>query len=128
VIVVDSSALVDLLVDEEVDQVLLERVLGAGSLHVPHLIDSEVQNALRGLVLGRKLTADRASDGLRDLADLHLLRYPAHPLAERVWELRSRLTTYDATYVALAERLECPLVTCDRKMARGAQSIAVEVY
>lgn len=127
-IVLDASAVVELLVDEAGSRDLRERVLGAGSLHAPHLVDTEVQHALRGLVRGRKLTADRATDGLRDLADLALLRYPAHPLADRTWELRSSLTSYDATYVALAERLECPLVTCDRKLARGNHQATVEVY
>lgn len=124
-IVVDASAVVELLVIKASVPGLDERILGAESLHVPHLIDSEVQHALRGLVRGRKISADRATDGLYDLAELNLLRYPAYPLADRVWELRANLTSYDATYVALAELLQCPLVTCDRRMARAARTIEV---
>lgn len=100
----------------------------AGSLHVPHLADTEVLAALRGLVAGRKLSAPRAQDALRDLDRLLLFRYPVHAIADRVWELRANLTAYDATYVALAERLDCPLVTCDRKLARGARGLTVEVF
>jgi hypothetical protein len=56
----------------------------------------------------------------RDLADLTIVRYPHHPLADRVWALRHNLTAYDATFVALGEALGVPLVTCDARLA-GAQ-------
>lgn len=127
-IVLDASAVVDLLVFNGRVPALEERVLDAASLHAPHLIDTEVQQALRGLVRSRKLSADRATDGLYDLAALNLVRHPAFPLAERVWARRANLTAYDATYAALAELLECPLVTCDHRVARGAGYVDVEVY
>ncbi len=127
-IVIDASAAVEILVVKDQVPGLDERVSRAESLHAPHLIDTEVQHAFRGLVRGRKLSLDRANDGLRDLADLNLLRYPAYPLAHRIWELRANITAYDATYVALAELLECPLITCDRRLARAVRTVAVEVY
>ncbi len=127
-IVVDASAVVEILVIRGHVPGLDERVSGAESLHAPHLIDTEVQHAFRGLVRGRKLSFDRAADGLRDLADLNVLRYPAYPLSDRVWELRANITAYDATYVALAELLDCPLITCDRRLARAVSTVDVEVY
>lgn len=63
-------------------------------------------NALRGLSRGRKITAERASEAVADLADSRLIRYPHPALRARVWELRYNLTAYDASYLALAEALE----------------------
>jgi predicted nucleic acid-binding protein len=51
------------------------------------------------------------------LSDLPLSRYPHDVLLPRVWELRHNLTAYDAVYVALAEALDAPLLTCDRRLA-----------
>lgn len=127
-IVVDASAVVDVLAEKDGDSKLRARLRDAGSLHAPHLLDTEVQHALRGLVAGRKITPGRAQDALADLDDLQLHRYPAFPLSDRVWDLRSNLSSYDATYVALAEHLGCPLVTCDRKLARGVKVARVEVF
>ncbi len=55
-----------------------------------------------------------------DLQDLALVRYPHLPFAERIWELRRNLTPYDAAYVALAEALDCLLLTADRRLKRAA--------
>ncbi|WP_246004036.1 type II toxin-antitoxin system VapC family toxin [Nocardioides marmoriginsengisoli] len=125
---VDASALVNALTFPNRFAPLRERLTGAGSLHAPHLVDSEVQSALRGMVAGRKVSPVLAQHALAELGDLTLARYPAAGLAHDVWALRSRITTYDATYVALAARLDCPLVTCDRKLARSARGIPVEVF
>ena len=58
-----------------------------------------------------------------------MLRYPMSGLAEHVWTLRHRMTAYDATFVALAQALGCPLVTSDHKLARAAGRHAeVEVF
>jgi predicted nucleic acid-binding protein len=128
VIVVDTSAVLRALADETPDVALLKR-LATTSMHVPHLIDAEVLNALRGLVLGRKISADRANDARRDFAALHLTRYPIHDLGDRIWRLRDNLTAYDACYVALAEALDSPLVTSDAKLAGAAGHFAqIEVY
>lgn len=67
-------------------------------------------------LLDRLRTAARARDALTDYLRLPIVRYPGEPLLPRVWELRGRLTAYDATFVALAEALGVPLVTCDRKL------------
>jgi len=60
-----------------------------------------------------------------DLGRIRLLRYPGQPLLERVWELRRRLSAYDASYVALAEALDLPLLTLDHKLARAGGHSAV---
>jgi predicted nucleic acid-binding protein len=45
--------------------------------------------------------------------------WPYAPLAERVWELRENITSYDASYVALAELLDTTLVTIDGRLAKA---------
>ncbi|KRF17026.1 hypothetical protein ASG90_06740 [Nocardioides sp. Soil797] len=127
-IVLDASAAIASLAGRHPDQRLNTRIAGARSLHAPHLLDTEVASALRGLVLGRHLTAARAEAALNDLAALPLIRYSAFPLDRRVWSLRRNFTAYDATYLALAEALEMPVVTCDRKLASRRHGASVEVY
>jgi predicted nucleic acid-binding protein len=108
---------------------LAARVEDDGDIHVPHVVDVEVLHALRGLVLGGKLGEDRAADALTDLADLRMNRYPHLPLMDRIWELRRNLSAYDAAFVALAEALAAPLVTCDAALAASPGHHArVEVF
>ena len=119
-IVVDTSAVIDVLIGRPADSRLAERVAGAGELHAPHLIDVEFLHALRRLVVTGKLGVDRAEDARQDFADLAIVRYPHGPLADRMWELRHNVTPYDAAFLALAEALEVPLVTCDGRLARSS--------
>jgi predicted nucleic acid-binding protein len=86
-------------------------------LHAPHLLDVEVAQVLRRYVRDKTITAQRGQEALEDLGDLPLNRYPHDFLIPRVWELRATLTAYDAIYVALAELLDAPLLTCDGRIA-----------
>lgn len=116
-IVIDASAVVDVLCGVEATDEL-RRELSTTSLHAPALLDYEVVSALRGLTLGGKLTATRALDALADFGDLKIRRWPdSLLLRRRAFELRDILSAYDAAYVALAEVLECPLVTRDSRLA-----------
>lgn len=126
-IVVDTSAVLAALAERTPDAELVQRLAEDGDLHAPHLIDVEILQALRGLVRGGKLSADRADDVRTDIADLAITRYGHEPLADRVWALRDNLTAYDAVFVALSEALEVPLITCDARVAT-APGIAVELY
>ena len=101
--------------------------LDDGDLHAPHLIDVEILHALRGLVRSGRLSADRAQDVRIDFNDLAITRYGHQPLADRIWTLRENLTAYDATFVALAEALQVPLITCDARLARAPGTNA-ELY
>ena len=73
----------------------------------------------RRLVRDRQLSEDRAADARADFAALTITRYEHTVVADRVWELRHSLTAYDATFVALAELLDAPLVTFDARLARA---------
>lgn len=102
--------------------------LAADDLHVPHLTDVEVAQALRAQVIRGTIPHPAASDALDGWNRLAMHRYAALDLLPRVWELRNDLSAYDATYVALAERLGCPLLTADRRLAAAPEPrCAIEV-
>lgn len=116
--VVDASAMLEVLLRAGSRPRLVERVLGSGELLVaPHLLDVEIAQVLRRFVAGREMTEDRAVEALDDFSNLRINRYPHDPLLRRVWQLRHNCTAYDAVYVALAESLGCVLVTCDKPLA-----------
>jgi len=121
VIVVDASAVLEVLLVTPVGVRVGERIFAPGeALHAPHLLDVEVAQVLRRLLLAGDLTAGRGQEALEDLADLRLTRHPHRPFLARIWELRHNVTAYDAAYVALAEALGAPLLTCDAPLARSA--------
>jgi predicted nucleic acid-binding protein len=120
VIVLDASALVELILDTPTGQVIASRIADPNEgLHVPHLADIEVVQALRRYVREGEIDADVAETALDDLRALDLHRHAHEPLLVRVWELRKNLTTYDAVYVALAEVLDGVLLTCDRRLSHA---------
>ena len=119
-VVADASAVVlSITGKREQDEQLAAR-LTAAVCHAPHLLDAEVGNALRRHVLAEDISADTAAMGIRGLATLIDERYPHHgALAMAVWALRGAITYYDALYVALAARLDVPLLTADARLARA---------
>ena len=119
-IVLDASALVELILDTPTGRLVAGRIADpAEGLHVPHLADIEVVQALRRYVREGDLDAAAAEVALHDFRALDLQRHAHEPLLERVWELRKNLTAYDAVYVALAEVLEALLLTCARPLSRA---------
>lgn len=113
--VVDAGVIVALVVSD-----LDPTVLGDQELAVPHLLDSEVPNALRRLVLRGALTEAQGGASFEGFTRLTLTRYPADWLRPRMWALRHNLSAYDATYVALAEGLGASaLLTTDARLARA---------
>ena len=119
-IVLDASALVELILDTQTGQLVAGRIADpAEGLHVPHLADIEVVQALRRFVRDGEIDADAAAVALDDFRALDLQRHAHEPLLERVWELRKNMTAYDAVYVALAEVLDTILITCDRRLSHA---------
>ena len=98
-------------------------------MHAPTLLDFEFVSALRGLTLAEKLTPIRANDALTDYDALPIHRWDAgDALRRRAYSLRGNLTAHDATYVALAEALDCELVTRDARLARfSGHSVVITV-
>ena len=120
-IVVDASALVELLLDTDEAGAVAARLFEAGdSLAAPHLIDVETAQVLRRYARAGEIDNRRGRKAIDDLADMPIRRYPHEILLPRVWDLQHNLTAYDAVYVALAEALDAPLVTRDRRLARAA--------
>lgn len=118
-IVLDASVVLELLLRTPAAPALEERILGAGeTLHAPHLLDLEVAQVLRRYEARRELTPSRGKEALDLLLHFPIARYPHDPLLLRIWRLRTSLTAYDAAYVALAEALDAPVVTRDRRLAR----------
>jgi predicted nucleic acid-binding protein len=115
VIVVDASAAVSALLNAGPAR----QVLAEEQVHVPHLIDPEVANALRRGVAASLIESGDAWAALDRWRRLGMSRYAIFHLLQRVWELRENLTVYDASYVALAESLGCALLTADVRLGRS---------
>lgn len=119
-IVLDASALVELLLNTALGQAVATRIADpALGVHVPHLADVEVTQALRRYAMDGDLEAADAAAALDDLRALDLARHAHEPLLDRVWTLRKNLSAYDAVYVALAEALDTVVLTCDGRLARA---------
>lgn len=129
-IVIDASVVIEILLGTALGRRFESELYArTASWNVPHLLDCEVLQVLRRLVSARQLDPDRAFLAMQDLGQLDLLRHGHTDLSSRVWELRSNLTAYDATYLALAEALGATLVTADRGFTRVPnRRAAVEVW
>ncbi len=118
--VVDASVLVAALVDSGHEGNWAESTLAEGHLAGPELALAEASNILRRLERAEQISRIEATSAHGDLLRLDMELFPFAPFAGRVWALRGNLTSYDAWYVALAEALDCPLVTLDRKLSRAS--------
>jgi predicted nucleic acid-binding protein len=115
VIVVDASAALCALLNDGPAR----QVLAGEQLHTAHLVDSEVANGLRRMVVARQLAVDDGWTALDRWRRLGMTRYAVVGFLDRVWELHDNLSAYDASYVALAELLSCPLLTADARLSRA---------
>ena len=124
-IVLDASALVALVLHtspgERIDSLINTSGIG---LHTPYLADIEVAHALRRYARDRAVGPEAAGAALHYYRGLDLRRHDHVPLLDRIWALRENLSAYDATYVALAEALDCDLITCDARLAHAPGTAA----
>jgi predicted nucleic acid-binding protein len=114
--VVDASAFVDLLLDLVPQH---QRRHFDTDLAAPDLLFVEVASALAHVVRRELLSSVQAAFLLDELRDASIAVTPTADLLERAFELRENLTLYDACYVALAERLECGILTSDARLAHA---------
>lgn len=118
--VLDASAALEWLLRTPAGEEIERRFLRWNEpLCAPHLLDLEVAQILRRYERVGKLTAKRGRQILQNLQDLLLIRYEHDIFLPRIWELRHNVTAYDAAYLALAEAIPAPLVTCDGRLARA---------
>ena len=119
-IVVDASALLEVLLRTTAAPAIEARLFAPGqTLHAPHLLDVETAQIIRRYAASGDIDAERGRLALIDLADFPLRRYPHAILLPRIWTLRNNVTAYDATYIALAEALDAPLLTRDARLSRA---------
>ena len=116
---IDASVLANVVGDDgQAGRAARTRIAAASQWSAPDLVDVETVSVLRKRWRAGDLTARRFRSAVDDLS-LPIARFPTSPLMIRAYELRSNVTPYDATYVALAEGLSCPLVTADARLARA---------
>lgn len=99
---------------------VVSRLAAGDALFAPAHLDAEVVSALRGLAIKSAELTQFVPSALAHLADFPIRRMPLAPLLGRMWELRENVTPYDAAYIALAERLDSPVVTCDARMTKAS--------
>jgi predicted nucleic acid-binding protein len=125
-IVVDASAVIEVLLATPASWSIERRLRrGEMSLHAPQLLDIEVLQVLRRLCAQKEMTADRGRAAFEDFMALPITRYGHGSLVARIWALRHNMTAYDAAYVALAEALEAPLITRDRRRGTAPSHTAL---
>ncbi len=117
-IVIDASVALEILIRTPLGARISESIIRE-DVHVPHLIDIEVTNALRRLTISGGLNDNAADEALDGMRDWTLVRHEHTALLGRIWELKDSISAYDACYVALAETLNAPLLTLDAKLSRA---------
>jgi predicted nucleic acid-binding protein len=113
-IVCDASALVALLLDNGPDGRWVTATIAGSDFAAPSLVEFESANIIRRHELAGIVSTDQAAQAHADLLDLTIEPWPYELLAARAWELRHNLSSYDASYVALAELIGAMLVTLDK--------------
>jgi predicted nucleic acid-binding protein len=118
-VVVDASVVVAGLVDSGRPGRWAEELLAAEALVAPELVMVESADVLRRAALAGQISDDVATLAHGDLTALRVGLLPYEPFAERVWQLRANLSAHDAWYVAVAEAIDAPLATMDRRLAKA---------
>lgn len=116
-IVLDASAAIELLLNTSEGAAVAARLSSDTTIHAPQLLTVEVAQVLRRFTANDVISSRRAGQALDDLADLGIDYCDHDVLVRRIWQLKANLTAYDAAYIALAEALDAPVLTFDRRMA-----------
>lgn len=116
-LVVDASILAPAVADEGRDGRRFRERLRGETVIGPDLLRLEVMSVLRRHAANGALTGAQADSAAKDLFAFPITVFPTAPLLPRAWELRHNVSAYDACYVALAEAVDHPLLTADRRLA-----------
>jgi len=119
VAVCDASAIVALLLDSGPGGRWAAAKLSGATLLAPSLLRFEAANIIRRQEMAKFVSPDQTAQAHADLLDLAIEEWPYELVGRRVWELRRNLSAYDASYVAVAEATQAPLVTLDRRIKRA---------
>ncbi|HET7385408.1 MAG TPA: type II toxin-antitoxin system VapC family toxin [Nocardioidaceae bacterium] len=122
-IVIDASAVVDLLLGTDRADGVAQALSPVREIHAPELIETEVMSVVRRWTLRGWVSAERGRRAVEELGDLALVRHRHAGLRRRAWELRHRCSAYDAFYIALAEVLDAALLTTDDRLGRAAAGL-----
>lgn len=117
-VVVDAGVLAAVLFDEP-EREAAARQLAGTALHAPLLLDAEIAHVAHGKA--RAGLAEMAAQGLTDFRTLALQRVPVDPFVQVGLAMSYGITTDDAAYLAVAAKIQAPLVTFDAKLARAAR-------
>lgn len=118
-LVVDASVLAPAVADDGPDGRRFRRRLASEVVAAPDLLRIEVTSVVRRQLQAGRLTIRQATAAVNDVLDFPVRVFPTAPLLTRVWDLRDDLSAYDACSVALAEALDAPLLTADRRLANA---------
>lgn len=113
--VADASALVDLLLGNELGSAVRRRIAGH-ALHAPAHVDTEILSALGRLQRAGTIEADDVETMLYQLAAAPIQRHPVTDLLLGAWARRHQLRLADAVYVELAMSRGLSLITTDRRL------------
>jgi len=125
-LVVDASAIAELILGTSRGDHVAEQLAAASSLHAPHVLALEVGSVIQGLLLADEINQAIAVQAIADIEALGIEMYDHLPLLPPALRLRQNATVYDAAYLVLAEALDAPLLTCDRKL-RDVPGCSAEV-
>lgn len=118
-LVVDASAIVTLLLDPGGDGETVARHVEAARLAAPDLLPYQVTDVLRRHRAAGVLSGTEATLAFDAFATLAVDLWPMAAVRSETWRLTGSMSGYDAAYAAVAERLGCPLLTRDRRLARA---------
>ena len=114
----DASAAVELVFATTPGAAVAQRLRGE-TVHAPAHFDVEVIGAVRRAVVRQLISDHEGLVAVADFQSLPLRRWPTKPFVQRAYQLRSTHTVAEGVYVALAEGLAAPLITCDGRLAQS---------
>lgn len=118
--VVDASVVVRALVNKDAVGVAARELINKSTCHAPHLLDAEVGHTLRRVERAGEIDSETALTALVGLPTFVEHRYGVNsPLVRLAWRSRHTISFYDGLYVALAMKLDLPLLTADVKLSKA---------